>query len=128
MELGPKIRGKKTKSIRVDLSDLKKLRKELKGDPEWEEYAKALDSELVRLAFIFARIHIQPDVFVVTLDSVNTLVSEAVRLNIGEVARALGGVAQLNPDGTISVSRPESDSITTIKTDPPKIRRTPTVH
>ena len=123
MELGPKIRGRKIKSIRVDPSDLKLLRKELKASPEWAEYAKASDSELVRLAVIFARIHIKPDVYVLTLDSVNQLVDEAIRVNIGEVAQALGGVAQMNPDKTISVTRPEADSITTFKAKPTTIPR-----
>ena len=121
MELGPKIRGKKVKSIRVDPSDLKLVRKELKANPEWSEYAEASDSELVRIAFIFTRIHIAPDVHVLTTKAVGTLVSEAIRLNIAEVARALGGVAQMNPDGTISVTRPEAESIETFDVKPPTI-------
>ena len=123
MELGPKIRGRKIKSIRVDPSDLKLLRKELKANKEWAQYAEGSDSEMVRIAVIFARIHIQPDVYVMTLDSVNQLVEEAIRFNIGEVARALGGVAQMNPDKTISVTRPGADSIETFKAKPPKIQR-----
>ena len=51
----------------------------------------------------------------VTLEAVNQIVDKAVRVNIGEVARALGGVAQMNPDKTISVTRPEADSIKTFK-------------
>ena len=123
MELGPKIRGRKIKSIRVDPSDLKLLRKELKANKEWAQYAEGSDSEMVRIAVIFARIHIQPDVYVMTLDSVNQLVEEAIRFNIAEVARALGGVAQMNPDKTISVTRPGADSIETFKAKPPKIQR-----
>ena len=118
MKRRPRIRGQKSKSIRIDPADFALFREELKGDPEWEEYAAASDSELVVLATMFARLHIQPDVFMLTLDAVNTLVDEAVRLNIAEVARALGGVAQLNPDKTISVTRPEADSIKTFKAKP----------
>ena len=124
----PKIRGRKTKSIRVDLSELKLLREELKDNKEWEQYAEALDSELVRLAVMFARLHMQPDVFVMTLESANQLVDEAIRINIGEVARALGGVAQMNPDKTISVTRPESDSIKTFKAKPVPIKRPTVIH
>ena len=118
MEPGPKIRGRKTKSIRVDPSDLKLLREELKGDPAWAEYAAASDSEIVRLAVMFARLHIQPDMYVMTLETVNTIVDEAVRINIAEVALVLGGVAQMDRDGMISVTRPESDSIKTFKAKP----------
>ena len=128
MELGPKIRGRKIKSIRVDPSDLKLLRKELKANPEWGEYAEASDSEMVRIAIIFARIHIQPEVYVLTLDAIHQLVDEAIRLNIGEVALALGGVAQMNPDKTISVRGPDSDSVETFKAKPVEPRRTPIVH
>ena len=128
MELGPKIRGIKSKSIRVDPSDLKVLRKELKATKQWAKYAEVSDSELVAIAFIFARIHIAPDVYVLTLDAVNQLVDEAVRLNIAEVARALGGVAQMNPDKTISVSRPEADSIKTFKAKPVAVRRPPMIN
>ena len=118
MKRRPNIRGQKSKTIRIDPTGIALFREELKGDPEWEEYAAASDSELVVLATMFARLHIQPDVFMLTLDAVNTLVDEAVRLNIAEVARALGGVAQLNPDKTISVTRPEADSIETFKAKP----------
>ena len=125
----PKIRGKKTKSIRVDLSELKLLREELKDNKEWADYAEALDSELVRLAIMFARLHMQPDVFMLTTDAVQTLVNEAVQLNIGEVAAALGGVAQMNPDGTISVTRPmSSDSIKTFKAKPPTKKKPTFIH
>ena len=124
----PKIRGKKTKSIRVDLSELKLLREELKDNKEWAEYAEALDSELVRLAVMFARLHMQPDVFMLTTDAVQTLVNEAVQLNIGEVAAALGGVAQMNPDATISVTRPDSDSIKTFKAKPPTKKKPTFIH
>ena len=128
MKLGPKIRGRKIKSIRVDPSDLALLREELKANPEWAEYGNASESELVRIAVIFARLHIQPDVFMMTLESVNELVEEAIRINIGGVARALGGVAQMNPDKTISVTRPESDSVETFKAIPPKPRPASVIH
>lgn len=127
MEMGPKIRGRKIKSVRVDPSDLKLLREELKDTKEWAQYAEASDSELVRLGVMFTRVHIRPDVYVMTLDSVNQLVEEAIRFNIAEVARALGGVAQMNPDKTISVTRPGADSIETFKAKPPKIQR-PTIN
>ena len=97
MKRRPSIKGQKSKSIRIDPTGLALFREELKGDPEWEEYAAATDSELVVLMTMFARLHIQPDVFTLTSAAVQTLVDEAIRLNIGEVARALGGVAQLNP-------------------------------
>ncbi len=128
MKRRPNIRGQKTKAIRIDPIGLALFREELKGDPEWDEYAEASESELVTLAVIFARIHIQPEVYVLTLDSVNTLVDEAIRLNIGEVARALGGVAQLNPDKTITVARPESESTQTFKAKPPKPQKPKFIH
>ena len=115
MELEPKIRGKKTKSIRVEAADLKLLREELSLVKEWAHYAEAADSELVRLAVMFARLHMQPDVFVMTQESVSTLVNEVVRLNIADVAMALGGVAQMDRDGIISVTRPESDAVKSFK-------------
>ena len=124
----PNIRGLKTKAIRIDPSGLAEFREELIRDPEWAEYAKASESELVTLAVLFGRIHIQPEVYVLTLDAVNTLVDEAIRLNIGEVARALGGVAQMNPDKTITVARPESESTQTFTAKPPTIRRPTMVH
>ena len=128
MEVGPKIRGRKTRSIRVDPSDLVLLREELNANPEWADYAEASDSELHRIAVMFARIHVQPDVYVLTLDAVNQLVDEAVRINIAEVALALGGVAQMGPDKTISVTRPESDSIETFEAKPVKPRRRPMIN
>ena len=118
MKRRPNIRGQKSKTVRIDPTDIALFREELKGNPEWSEYAAASDSELVVLATMFARMHILPDVYVLTLDAINTLVDEAIRLNIGEVARALGGVAQLNPDKTISVTWPEADSIKTFKAKP----------
>ena len=118
--------GRDDQRVVGDLPD--GAREELKGDPEWAEYAKASDSELVVLATVFARVHIQPDVYVLTLDAVNQLVDEAIRLNIGEVARALGGVAQMNPDKTISVARVDGDSIETFDAKPPPIRRPPMIN
>ena len=128
MEFGPKIKGRKNKSIRIDSSQLEAFRKELKGTPEWAEYATATDSEIVRIGLIFARVHMQPDVFLMTLESVNQLVDEAVRNAIGGVALALGGVAQLNPDKSISVTKPASDSVETFKAKPVKPRVTSVVH
>ena len=127
MKLGPKIRGRKIKSIRVDPSDLALLRKELKENPEWEQYGLASESELVRIAVIFARLHIQPDVFMLTSAAVQTLVDEAIRLNIAEVARALGGAAQLNADMTITVAQPERETIT-FNAKPPTPPRPTVLH
>ena len=127
MEIGPKIRGQKSKTIRVDPVGLADFRKRLKDSADWSEYAKASDSELHTMAVILASIHIRPEVYVMTLADLNHLVDEAVRINIGEVARALGGVAQMNPDKSISVTRPESDSITTFEAKPVKPRRSPMV-
>ena len=123
MELGPKIRGKKVKSIRVDPTDLELLRKDLKANPEWAEYAEASDSEIHRIAVIFARIHVDPDIHALTTEAVQTLVDEAVRLHVGAVAQLLGGVAQVNPDKSISVTRPESDSIETFRLEPAPLPR-----
>ena len=120
MELGPKIRGKKVKSIRVDPTDLALLRKELKANPAWAEYAEASDSEVHRIAVIFARVHVAPDVHVLTTKALCELLNEAIRINVAAVAQALGGVAQANQDGTISVTRPESDGITTLRIEPPE--------
>ena len=128
MELEPKIRGRKTKSIRVEANDLKLLREELKATKEWAQYAEAADSELVRLAVMFARLHMQPDVFMLTTDAVQTLVNEAVRLNIAEVARALGGVAQMGQDGFISVTRPEADAIESFQAKPVAVPRPAVFH
>ena len=128
MKRRPNIRGQKSKSIRIDPTGLALFRAELKGDPEWEEYAAASDSELVVLAVMFGRLHVAPDVFLLTTAAVQTLVDEAIRLNIGEVARALGGVAQMNPDKTISVSRPESGSVETFNAKPPTVPRPSVFH
>ena len=128
MKRRPNIRGQKAKTIRIDPTGIALFREELKGDPEWEEYAAASDSELVVLATMFARLHIQPDVVMLTTAAVQTLVNEAIRLNIGEVARALGGVAQLNPDMTITVARPDGDSTKTFNATPPTPQRQAVFH
>ena len=128
MKRRPVMRGQKTKAIRIDPTGLALFREELKGDPEWAEYSEASESELVVLATMFARLHIQPDVFLLTTDAVQTLVDEAIRLNIGEVARALGGVAQMNPDKTITVGRVDGDSIETFDAKPPNIQRPTFLH
>ena len=73
------------------------------------------DSELVRVALIFGRLHVLPDVYVLRLADVNHIVGEAVRNAISGVATALGGVAQMNQDNTISVTKPESASIETFQ-------------
>ena len=128
MELGPKIMGKKNKSIRVDPSQLAAFREELKDDPEWSSYATATDSELVRVALIFGRLHVLPDVYVLRLADVNHIVGEAVRNAISGVATALGGVAQMNQDNTISVTKPESASIETFQAKPVRPKRIPTIN
>ena len=128
MELGPKIMGKKNKSIRNDPTQLEAFREELKSVEQWAEYAAATDSELVRIAVIFGRIHIAPDIYVLTLDAVQQLIDDAIRLNIGEVAKALGGVAQLNPDKTITVARPEGESVETFPATPPDVQRPTLLH
>ena len=93
-----KRRGQKTKAIRVDPTGLEEFREDLKADPNWAHYAEAPDSDLFRIAIMFGRLHLQPDVFMLTTEAVQELVNETVRLNIADVAMALGGVAQM--DGT----------------------------
>ena len=124
----PNIRGLKTKAIRVDPVGLADFRKRLEASPEWSEYAEASESELVTIAVILASIYIRPEVVAMTLADINQLVDEAVRINIAEVALALGGVAQMGPDKTISVTRPESDSIETFEAKPVKPRRRPMIN
>ena len=124
----PNMRGLKTKAIRIDPIGLAEFREELKGDPDWAVYAEASESELVTLAVTFARIQIRPDVHVLTTNDINHVVDEAVRINIAEVALALGGVAQMGPNKTISVMRPGSDSVETFKAKPVEVRRPPMVN
>ena len=128
MELEPKIRGKKTKAIRVEESSLTSLREELKASKQWAHFADAADSELLRLAVMLARLHMQPDMLLLTTVAVQSLVDEAIRLNIGEVARALGGVAQMNPDMTINVARRDGDPIETFKATPVTVPRPSVLH
>ena len=59
MKLGPRMKGRKGKTVRVDPSELALFREELKANPEWAEYAEAPDSELVRIAVLFGRIHVE---------------------------------------------------------------------
>ena len=98
----PVSRGQKTKAIRIDPTGLAEFREELKANSAWAHYAEAPDSELVRIAIMFGRLHMQPDVFMLTTDAVQTLLDEAVRNAISDVAAALGGVAQMNQDHMIS--------------------------
>ena len=114
----PVSRGQKTKAIRIDPTGLAEFREELKANSDWAHYAEAPDSELVRIAVMLGRVHLQPDMYVMPLETINTIVDEAVRINIAEVALVLGGVAQMDRDGMISVTRPESDSIKTFKAKP----------
>ena len=102
----PVSRGQKTKAIRIDPTGLAEFREELKANSDWAHYAEAPDSELVRIAIMFGRLHMQPDIFMLTTEAVQTLVDEAVRINIAEVALVLGGVAQMDRGGMISVTRP----------------------
>ena len=112
----PNIRGLKTKAIRVDPAGLAEFREELKADPDWAMYAGVSESELVTLAVVFSRIYIRPEVITMTVSDYNHLIDEAVRINIAEVALALGGVAQMGPNKTISVTRPGADSIESFPT------------
>ena len=94
MELGPKIRlrGRKVKSIRFATAELEAFREEMKRNPRWAEYASATDSEMIRIALIFGHLHVKhhEETYLLTLEEINQVVDAAVRLNIGEVARALG--------------------------------------
>ena len=123
MELGPKVRGKTIKSIRVDPVQLKAFREELKGNKQWADYAQASDAELHRIAVVFARGHISPEMYVLTLEAVNQIVDEAVRNAIGSVAKVLGGVAQMNADKSITVLRPGADAAETFQAKPVAMRR-----
>ena len=114
----PVSRGQKTKAIRIDPTGLEEFREDLKANSDWAHYAEAPDSELVRIAIMFGRLHMQPDIFALTPAAVQTMVDEAVRNAISDVATALGGVAQMNQDHVISVTKPQSDSIETFKAKP----------
>ena len=124
----PSIRGLKTKALRVDPVGLAEFREELQASPEWAKYAKASESELVTIAVILASIYIRPEVVSMTVSDFNHIVDEAVRNAISGVATALGGVAQMNQDHVISVTRPQSDSIETFQAKPVKPKSTPLVH
>ena len=54
--------------------------------------------------------------------------NETVRLNIADVAMALGGVAQMDRDGIISVTRPESEAVKSFQWKPPTVRRPSVLH
>ena len=118
MKITPNIIGKKTKSIRVDPSELAEFRQNLKKDPQWAKYAGCTDSELVRMALIFGNIYVQPSVVTMEMSDHANLVYEAVSSNIAKVAAAFGGVGQLNPDGTTTLSHPDWDSLETFETTP----------
>ena len=124
----PKIRGTKTKPVRVDPDELKEFSQRLRACPEWAAYADASQGELITIAVILASLYIRPEVYAITLADINHIVDEAVRNAIGGVATALGGVAQLNPDKSIRVTKPESDSITTLDAKPVQPKRTPVIH
>ena len=120
MKRRPAIRGQKTKAIRIDPAGLELFREELKGSPEWSEYNKASESELVVLATMFARLYISPDVQVLPKDGLMVLLSASIQDNIAAVARALGGAAQLNEsDMTITVAQPSIKTVT-FRATPPK--------
>ena len=119
LKILPRMRGTKGKTVRVDVSELALFREELKGHRMWKDYAAAPDSELVRLGILLGRIHVSPDIYVVDLAAMQTLVDEAVAINVGNVARALGGVASFNyQDKTISVTSPESAKVETFNAIP----------
>ena len=128
MKRRPSIRGLKSKTIRINPADIALFRAALKGDPEWGEYAAATDSELVVLATFLGRLHLEPDVFMLTTAAVQILVDEAVRISISEVAGALSGVAQLNRDRTITVARMDGDPIETFKATQVTIPRPALLH
>ena len=127
MKRRPVIRGQKTKSLRIDPTGLALFREELKGNPEWAEYAEASESELVVLATMFARIYISPEVQVLPKDGLMVLLKDSIRENIGDVARAMGGAAQLNDDMTITVAQPERETVT-FRATPPKAPEKVAVH
>ena len=79
---------------------------------------------------LLASIYIRPEVVAMTISDFNHIVDEAVRINIAEVAKLLGGVAQLDGNKSISVTKPGADSIETFQAKPVAVkpRRTPMVH
>ena len=115
-------------SIHIDPTVLAKLREALKGDPEWAHYADDPDSELVELAISFAQDQLRPDVSLFTTADFEKIVKDAIQFNIWEVAQALGGAAYLSPDGTITVTRYESDSSEIFNETTGKLRRMPMLH
>ena len=119
MKVAPKIMGSKSKSVRIDPDELAEFRKNLKANPKWAKYATCTDSELVRLALIFGNIRVDTRVVTMPLMDAGKLIHDAVTSNIAKVAAALGAVAQMNHDGTISVSHPDLDSIKTFEAEMP---------
>ena len=128
MKVTPKIMGTKNKSIRIDPDELDEFRKNLRANPKWAKYAKSTDSELVRMALIFGNIHVDPRVMVAASLDVALMVSDAVVSNITKVAAALGAVAQMNQDGTISLVHPDWDSVQTFDAEAPKERPKALLH
>ena len=122
MKVAPKIMGKKRKSIRIDPDELAEFRKNLKANPKWAKYASCTDSELVRMALICGNFFVDPLVVSMPLVDAGLMVNDAVVSNITKVAAALGAVAQMNQDGTISLSHPDWDAIKTFEAEPPKER------
>ena len=124
----PNIRGLKTKAIRIDPKGLAEFRERLKASPEWAEYGEASESELVTCATVLASLYISPDVQVLPKGGLIVLLKDSIRENIGAVARAMGGAAQLNDtDMTITVAQPERETVT-FRATPPKAPEGVTVH
>ena len=108
----PNIRGLKTKAIRIDPSGLAVFRERLKDSADWSEYAEVSESELVTCAVVLASLYISPEVQVLPKDGLMALLKDSIRENIGAVARALDGAAQLNDDMTITVAQQERETVT----------------
>ena len=128
MKFRPNIMGKKNKAIRIDPTDLDEFRQGLKADPQWAKYADCTDSELVRMAFITGGIYIQPNLVTIPLAESANMLREAMDKAVAKVAAYFGGLARMDPDGNVSISHPEWDTIETFQADPPKPRQPSLLH
>ena len=108
----PNIRGLKTKAIRIDPKGLAEFRERLKASPSWAEYSEVSESELVTCAVVLASLYISPEVQVLPKAGLMGLLRDSIQKNIGAVAKAMGGAAQLNDDLTITVAQPERKTVT----------------
>ena len=123
----PSIRGLKTKAIRIDPKGLAEFRERLKANPDWAAYAEVSESELVTCAVVLASLYASPEVQVFPKDGLMVLLKDSIQKNIGAVARALGGAAQLNDDLTITVAQPERETVT-FRATPPRTPEKVAVH